>query len=75
VAAASLQAAISEKDDLRIAVEARILVSQVDAAQLQLFDAISDWDDVHPEALREVRDGYSERLEGAATRPGRSDQT
>lgn len=74
LAGGSLQEAISQQDDFRIAVDARILVRQVDAAQLQLFDAIGDWDDVHPEALREVLHGYSARLQGGVASSGRSDR-
>lgn len=72
LAAASLQEAISQQDEPRIAVDAPILVSQAEAVQLQLFDAIGDWDDVHPEALREVLQGYSTRLQDRAAGSGRT---
>jgi hypothetical protein len=45
------------------------VLSQVDAAQAHLVDAIGDWDDIHSEALREVR-----RAQALAEQEGASDR-
>jgi hypothetical protein len=57
VASDDLKEAVAAGDDQKVVQCAYVLVSQVEAAQAHLLDAIGDWDDVHPEALREVLRG------------------
>lgn len=54
VATDSVRDSVQGDEADRLAETAQVLVSQVDSAQLHLLDAIGDWSDVHPEALREV---------------------
>jgi hypothetical protein len=54
VASLDLRVSLSSDEQQTVIECARVLLSQVDAAEAHLFDAIGDWDDVHREALREV---------------------
>jgi hypothetical protein len=65
VASDDLRAAMASEDQERAAQCVHVLISQVEAAQAHLIDAIGDWDDVHPEALREVmrRQAMAQRVQ------------
>jgi len=67
VASGDLRASLSTEDHQTVVECARVLVSQVDAAQAHLIDAIGDWDDVHREALREVRRAQALAEQGGDT--------
>ena len=50
-----LEAAIERGDEQQVLERALVMLSQVESARRQLIDAMDDWEDVHSEALREVR--------------------
>jgi hypothetical protein len=66
VASDDLRVAMASEDQERAAQCVYVLISQVEAAHAHLIDAIGDWDDVHPEALREVlrRQALADRAQG-----------
>jgi len=57
LASETLQTAMLTDEVQRVGECTQVLLSQVGSAQAHLLDAIGDWNDVHPEALREVLRG------------------
>jgi len=57
VASDSLKEALESADQRQAIQRGYVLVSQIETAHEHLLNAIQDWEDVHPEALSEVRRG------------------
>ena len=68
VASEGLKSALETQDRQKTAECVQVILSQVEAAQRHLIDAVTDWEDVHPQALREVRRAQRDEEEARGER-------